>query len=1045
MIFLLKTIIMRKLLLYLMTFVLFSANLQAQRDTEHWIAPYYANTTGYNHGLYFSTDSTVPITVEVYHNNAVVHTVNNLTKGNPQVWILSTLLASQYLYSNTAAEALTVINKGLYIKAQNDIPFFVSLRMYQGAHSEFLTSKGKAGIGTLFYAAPAPLTYNSSSMNFTTGIMATEDNTTITVDGYNPGVRFTNGPTTSPPSYTFTMNKGQSVLFSGQANHAPNQQGFIGAKIVADKPVNVTNGNANGMFGTSNTTSGSDLIMDQSVPKEKLGKTFAMVRSLTYLGDPNNMEGGLIVATEDNTQIFLNDGVAAVATINAGEHYRILSNHYVNQGGSGHYNMYISTTKDVYLYQLLGTGSTTSGSNTGGYNYIPPLSCYLPRSIDEIGNIHQMPGMTGTADLKLNIITEAGAVVTVTSNNNPIIPQGPYAVSGNPTWVTYEVPGITGNLAITSTKAVTAGINGGWSTGGWGGYFAGFSSRPIIEKQTGECIPGMVIGVDDIYETYQWFLNGTPIPGANTHTLTPTTPGEYTLTVSIQGCNPVTTEIFKVFPCYTNTTITGNVCGSKTYQVEFTNSTQTLDPASITITIPPANGTAMIDTATNTITYTPNVGYLGPDTFTYEFNSDVPIFFDKEIVKVDVNVVLLETYEDSLTACPYNGVATYDLTTVDVTAFATNPTFQFYPTLTDAENQTNEIVYPNAYVSASGSAFVRVTTPEGCFEFAKINLFFYDQPVVNDAVLSSCFIPENPTTAEFDLTTANVGALPGVPVKYYPSMADAENNTNEIQNPFVYVSPTSAAYVRVFTENGCYSIAKISLNVIQPNYSTVLVDKIICIEGRTTLDAGPGFQSYLWSTGATTQEITGVGVGEYWVILYSEGCPTIQTVKVHKAPEVVISNIEINNNTVTLTVLGGEQPYQYSLDGITWQDSNVFTDLPRGQNIFYVKDSFNCTPVMVEVTVPNLVNAITPNEDGVNDVLDYSALRYKENLTLSIYDRYGNRVHVADKNNNYMWDGRFGNKRVSTGTYWYHISWNEPDAAKTPVKHTGWVMVKNIE
>jgi len=1043
---------MRKLLLYLMTFVLFSANLQAQHDNEHWIAPYYASSTGYTHGVYLSTDSTTPFDVEIYNNNIVVHTITGLVKGTPKVWQLTTTQAENYLYARTTAtdgeQGLLVLNKGLYIKSPSERKFYVSLRMYTSAHAEFLTSKGKAGIGTEFYAAPAPLTGTTSGMNFTTGILATENNTTVTIDGYDPGVRFIGGPTNSPPSYTFTLNKGQSVLFAGLATFVANREGFIGAKIVSDKPITVTNGNANGMFGTSNTTSGSDMIMDQSVPTTMLGKTFAMVRSLTYLGDPNNMEGGLIVAKEDNTQIFLNDGAAAVATINAGEHYRILSNHYVNQGGSGHYNMYISTTKDVYLYQLLGTGNVnqgTSGSNTAGFNYIPPLSCYLPRNIDEIGNIHQMPGMGGSANLKLNIITEAGAVVTVTSNGTPIVPQGPYAVSGSPVWVTYEATGITGNLTITSSKAVTAGINGGISTAGWGGYFAGFSSKPVIEKQSGECIPGMVIGVDDIYETYQWFLNGNPIPGANTHTLTPTTPGEYTLTVSIQGCVQVTTEIFKVFPCYTNTTITTNVCGSKAFDVEFTNSTQTLDPASITITIPPANGTAMIDTATNTITYTPNVGYLGPDTFTYEFNSTVPEFFDKEIVKVNINVVLLETYEDSLTACPYNGVATYDLTTVDVTAFATNPTFQFYPTLTDAENQTNEIVYPNAYVSASGSAFVRVTTPEGCFEFAKINLFFYDQPVVNDAVLSSCFIPENPTTAEFDLTTANVGALPGVPVKYYPSMADAENNTNEIQNPFVYVSPTSAAYVRVFTENGCYSIAKISLNVIQPNYSTVLVDKIICIEGRTTLDAGPGFQSYLWSTGATTQEITGVGVGEYWVILYSEGCPTIQTVKVHKAPEVVISNIEINNNTVTLTVLGGEQPYQYSLDGITWQDSNVFTDLPRGQNIFYVKDSFNCTPVMVEVTVPNLVNAITPNEDGVNDVLDYSALRYKENLTLSIYDRYGNRVHVADKNNNYMWDGRFGNKRVSTGTYWYHISWNEPDAAKTPVKHTGWVMVKNIE
>ncbi|TLX23687.1 hypothetical protein FE904_20570 [Chryseobacterium indologenes] len=39
----------------------------------------------------------------------------------------------------------------------------------------------------------------------------------------------------------------------------------------------------------------------------------------------------------------------------------------------------------------------------------------------------------------------------------------------------------------------------------------------------------------------------------------------------------------------------------------------------------------------------------------------------------------------------------------------------------------------------------------------------------------------------------------------------------------------------------------------------VLVDKIICIEGKTSLDAGPVFNTYTWSTGATTQQINNMG------------------------------------------------------------------------------------------------------------------------------------------------------------------------------------------
>ena len=224
-----------------------------------------------------------------------------------------------------------------------------------------------------------------------------------------------------------------------------------------------------------------------------------------------------------------------------------------------------------------------------------------------------------------------------------------------------------------------------------------------------------------------------------------------------------------------------------------------------------------------------------------------------------------------------------------------------------------------------------------------------------------------------------------------------------------------------------------------------MVDKYICIDDRTTLDAGPGYQSYRWSTGATTQSIVGVAVGDYWVILQDSGCSVKQLVSVKKAQDPVITSIEIANNTATVIVTGGIAPYKFSVDGVTWQDSNVFTNLTRGQHTFYVKDSFNCTPISVEVTVPNLVNAITPNGDNVNDYIDYRELAYKDNLTFVIYDRYGNKIFTGDKSNNYRWDGTHSNKKILTGTYWYHINWNEPNEAKTPIKYTGWILVKNRE
>lgn len=400
----------------------------------------------------------------------------------------------------------------------------------------------------------------------------------------------------------------------------------------------------------------------------------------------------------------------------------------------------------------------------------------------------------------------------------------------------------------------------------------------------------------------------------------------------------------------------------------------------------------------------------------------------------------------TLQACNNNGAGTgtFNLTTADVFGDPT-ATKKYYPTLADLNAGTNEITNPTAYVSAPKTIYVKVTSVEGCTASSTITLSFFPVVVVTPASLESCFIEGAITTASFDLTQANVTSQTGITKRFFTSQANALAGTNEIIPATNYITTGTDVYVRVTNNDGCYAITKITLKVLPPVKSSVLKDKTICQEDKTTLDAGSGFDGYEWSTGATTQIISNVGVGAYWVKLKTGKCFTLQQVHVYASQQPVIASIDITNNTITVNASGGTAPYKYSLDGINWQDSNVFTGLPRGESKIFLKDSFDCNPIQIQVTVPNLVNAITPNGDNVNDEVDYSALAYKKNLLFVVYNRYGNKIYEADKIRNFKWNGTSGGKKIPTGTYWYTITWNENDKNNTQTKYDGWVLVKNRE
>jgi gliding motility-associated-like protein len=69
------------------------------------------------------------------------------------------------------------------------------------------------------------------------------------------------------------------------------------------------------------------------------------------------------------------------------------------------------------------------------------------------------------------------------------------------------------------------------------------------------------------------------------------------------------------------------------------------------------------------------------------------------------------------------------------------------------------------------------------------------------------------------------------------------------------------------------------------------------------------------------------------------------------------------------------------------------------------------------ITVPNV---ITPNNDQINDRLTIRSDDYLELFDITIYNRWGTKVHEASAMSQ-AWDGQSNNTNIAPGVYYYTI------------------------
>lgn len=532
---------MKKSTLFIFLFATITAFSQFSKT--HYIPPVSAsNSIGAgDQYLYISTPSTTNVNFKILNAGIVVAT-GTVTNNTPFVYSIGQGNDTPLVTPKTFIGVLT--NKGYIVEAEDLI--YVSVRLNAGAngpnsynHAGGLVSKGNSALGKTFRLGAMTNPLNDTSLLNFASILATENNTKIRISNIPVGTVLSNGITITG-DIIVTINKNESYVLAleNSASTTSNSSKMIGGLVESDKPVVVNSGSFGGsnssLTGTQNgviVATGRDVGFDQIVPVEKTGTDYIFVKGL----GSDDIERIILIANEDNTEIYLN-GTTLFRTLNKGEYADIDGSKFTTD------NLYIRASKNVSAYQSIAGGSGAANQNLF---FVPPLNCATPNIVDNIPLI-QTVGTTFYSG-SLNIVTETGATVTI--NNSPI-GVSPVAVLGNPGFVRYTVSNLTGNIAVKSTRQVYVSYFGTNSAATYGGYYSGFDTKPEIvsDKITvanSACIPNVKLKISTLssYDTFQWYFNGTIIPGEISNEYTPTQPGYYQVQGSIVGC-PSTVPIF---------------------------------------------------------------------------------------------------------------------------------------------------------------------------------------------------------------------------------------------------------------------------------------------------------------------------------------------------------------------------------------------------------------------------------------------------------------------------------------------------------------------
>lgn len=443
----------------------------AQTGTEFWVAPpdvtYLHNTPG-DQPIYLNvTTGAAPATV------TISQPANAAFNGGAPI-VLNLAASTAMRYDLTALKTQletrptnTVCNTGLRIQATADITCYYEVSNTN--NPDIIALKGANGLGREFYIPLhkyAPFhnhdfasTVDPAFASF--DIVATQNNTAVMI--YSP-VAVDGHPALTP--FTIYLGRGQtySCANTSPANYTDPATHPSGAVVLADKPVAISLKD-----DSDHNPSGGcyDLMLDQIVPVNILGTEYVAVKGQL---NPTGDESVFIMAVENNTQVFTNGGPTPIATLFAGQSYRLDMDYLA---GAADNSVYVTTSKPAYATHVTGFGCEM------GMASLPPLNCAgsrqvsFTRSTNEAFYLNLLVRSGSEDDF---VVTGAGTATITAASFLPVPGTGGAWRAARIPFDLTQVPVNQAFIVTNTTDVFSLGlINGGATTGCRYGFFSEFA------------------------------------------------------------------------------------------------------------------------------------------------------------------------------------------------------------------------------------------------------------------------------------------------------------------------------------------------------------------------------------------------------------------------------------------------------------------------------------------------------------------------------------------------------------------------------------------